>query len=487
MKSTKSSLAVKVISLIVCAVMLGALVFSTVSCTANESATVLFEKAAGRTIGKMESYDLVTTLLNLSKNGSIAVSAEYEDEEEDITAGGTFQLFFNSDQQKVAAALDGTFGDESIDALLTFGTDEFTVKCDRILGKAYGISFKDFENKLQKSFLNPDSDSDYALDDDTYEAVIDMINSYKDDKKIEDEVNKLADKYVKLFYKEIENNSEMTKENAKVDVLEYEELQSIAVKIAIDNKGLANVLSSLWKQAKEDKELKSFLTKNIFENAAYSDSSYDDVDELFDDLDDEIDEVVEDLEDNNVKIVVTLYLNSSSGAIMRVDASYKTEDEKAAVSVELGNKFETFEGFKITEKYDDDDEQYIYLKVTEDTKDELKVKLNQNISDDFPEITVKYDRKDGDLTITADSDEEEVVIKLNYIMKSGVHTFTFISATVDDEDIEFPGKLTVTIKEKDTMPSVDKYTDVLTLDDDAIEELIEAIQENAEDFADAID
>jgi len=468
----------KTLAVSLLAILLVASALSCVSCTATESAKTLFQKGISRTSDKLENIDVVGTTEKIITGGSVEFIIDDLKIDEDTTGNASLKLYANADKKTAAAILSAKVGDEKYDAAAYISSSAAVVKFEKLLGKtAYGVNFAKAEKNLKGSAFNPDSDSDYALSEEMYNELLNAIKLYNEIKSAEKEANKLAEKYIKKLYSLLGKYATYEKENTETTVLAERDVACTLVTVKIDETCLSKTISELWKEAKKDSSLKKFLSERVL---AFT--KFEDIGELYEKMGDTVDEMLDSLEDSSVNYTVKYYLNKTSGAIMKAEVSTKVGSNKVAYGIELGTAMKKFEGVKVYQK-NGSYTQYVWLKVVEDTKEELKLSLESENVKGIPELTVKYTKKEGTVKITTNYGGDETTIKLNYKKKSSTYTFVLESLTVDGEKVEIPGKVTVIVNTKAKAPSApSKYTDIFSMKEDAFEDFVDDVKENAEDI-----
>ena len=474
---------IRLLSFSVVAVLLVVTILSCVSCTAVESPKVLFQKAVSRTVNSYEKIEAADVAKKVVSGGSFEIKAEDLKLDDETKAEGSALFYANSSKKTGAVVLNAKIGDETYDAAVYASTKSVVAQSAKLFGSnVYGVNIQKAVENFKKSVFYFESDSDNALPESASEEILNALQQLKDTDAIEKDGKKLYDKYLKKLYKLCGDNAEFTKENTDADVL-GESVSSTLLTVKLTNESISKIVSDFWKDAKSDKALKSFISDRLIPLLA---DKYEDVGDLYDDIDSEVEDIVEDLEDADITITLKYYLNKSSGAIMKASLTVKQGNNKATYGVELGRTFKKFEGFRVTIKSGNSDTESIWVKVTSDTKEELKISVIATDSFKIPEITLKYTKADGNIKITIPGGYDgDTVIKLTYTKSGSTHTFLLNSITVDDEKFELPfgGKYSVIVNTKAKAPSApSKYTDILTMTDEKFDEFMDEIQENVNDI-----
>ncbi len=490
----------RITSLILTAAMLLSLLLGCVSCAANESPKALFQKAISRTAEKMENVELIQTAEKTAAGGSVCLLAEDLDFGDGSEKGRvSFTLYANTDKKTAAAVLDAKLGEKTYKGGVYASSSAVVAECKEILGeKAYGLNIDKAAKNIAKSVFAPEGESKYSMSDEEYDKLLDVIKDLKETSKTEKEFRSLYEKYVKKLYKLISDNAEYEKDtDAETTVFDERDVPAVAVTVKLSSDAIVSVLKSLWKDAKADKDLKNFIKERLLSLIG----KYEDVGDLYDDIDDEVDLIADTIEEDGVSVVIKYWLNSS-GAIMKAEATLKAGGQKVVFSAELGKTFKTFEGLKVSIKRGDQDAQYFWIRVTQDDKEAFRCTIESNI-DGIPEASLKYTKEDGIVKVTVkqtkrvwndntweyENKTSETVVKLGYTKKGSVYTLTLGSVTVDGDKVELPysGKYSLIVNKSASAPKApSKYTDVLTMDEEAFEDFLEDSQKGLKELAGAV-
>ncbi len=474
--------AIRFLSFGVMAVILCVTILSCVSCTAVESPKVLFQKAVSRTVDKYEKIEAVEVVGEAVSGGSFEIKAEDLEIDEDTKASASALFYANTDKKTGAVVLSAKVGDESYDAAVYASPKSVVAQSAKILGETvYGLNISKAVENFKKSVFYYDSDSDMALPEETSEMISSMLQQLKEINAAEKDGQKLYEKYLKKLYKLIGDNAEFEKENTDTDVL-GESVPCTMLTVKVNEESISAVIKDFWSEARKDKTLKQYISDRVL---PYLDE-YDDVEEVYDDINDSVEGVLDELEDADITITLKYYLNKSSGAIMKAALTVKQGSSKNTYGIELGRTFKTFEGFRFTMREGSSDTQSIWVKVTDDTKEEMKISVIASEEFDIPEISIKYTKDTGLVKITVpDEYSGNTVIKLTYTKSGSAHTFKLDSVETGDSEVNLPfnGKYSVILNTKAKAPSApSKYTDILTMTEEDFDDFADNVQANVNDL-----
>ena len=98
-------------------------------------------------------------------------------------------------------------------------------------------------------------------------------------------------------------------------------------------------------------------------------------------------------------------------------------------------------------------------------------------SEDVLSASIKWDKKEGDLKVSADISGEEFVLKANMKNSSKATVIELSSVEADGEKVKLDG-FNLTVNYSDKMPEISKFDDVLTMDADQLEEIVELVEDS---------
>ena len=487
--------------------MLIAVLLGSVSCgVTSESPNKLLEKAVGRTVDQISKWEIISVAEKIANGGSVEFKANTST---GLTLNAVGKMYMNKDK----AMLDLNVND-LIKAAVSGSKDEIVVKCDQILGKTYGVSLKNIKENLKKSVFAPDSGTEFALPQDTFDSIIKTFDSALDNKELGDRAEKLKDKYVKRFFEIFEENVTVAKENGETEIFDKTGISATVLNFDVSEKVLCTIIDKFWTEIRDDSEFKALLDDvlqfaQVTINSASAPQNVDDsatpnaasaTDDLIKKIDDGVAKIKEqtakDEHAEENKITAKLFLNKKTGIIMRADLAVISVEndhtETKSVVIELGTELKKFEGIRITTNEDSGIEgdtktpEFVYIKV-DDTDSTYKLTISGTENSIDP-VTYDSVKKTADLlTLTYDKNTGKVNIKSDefefnaaYTKADGVYTLVLDkNAYLKGEKQEIPADFTLTVREKDDMPATDGgYTEILGLNETEFAELINNIMTN---------
>lgn len=448
--------------------------------TGGPMATI--EKAMAKTLEASAKEGVPGLLSTIASGGSVELSADLSKWELPVELDGSVNMKMYSNQAKQTAAmeLNAKMGDAKIDLGVFAKGQELAFSSNALLGKgAYGVDMASAEKNLPKSVFDPDSDSAFALDEDTFEVLMNSLSSVNDAEKLQKETVSLLGKYAATINKAIEKNAEIEKGSETVSVGD-KEVKTNQISITLDGEALGEVAKAVWEQAKKDKDAKKLIAQYVGMIAAIEmedESGEEIVDELWEELGDNFDDLVEMLADSKVKVTCVFNIGKSSKTIVAFNFKVKAGSETITVKGTLGENIATSDAVKLSFSNGRRTTNITYT-VKENTKKVYSSKLAINDGYDNTELSFTWDKAEKTYKLVMG----EVTVKGELSQKSGTTTLTVSNITAYDEKIKV--NLTLTLKEKDSfdMPS---YTDILTMKEEKFESLGETVMENAQELVES--
>lgn len=472
--------AVVVVSVIVVSVIL-----------ANRPSAILI-RAAANTIADAQRIELYSVADDVANGGSVAISANLDSiANDDVFVQGKFY----SDAKNLRGAYELTlFEDDEVVLQPTFiyNQNSAALTCPELLDGAYGVSIKNLAKNLPGSIFDPDEETDYSLSDDEFDYFMNMKDTVKNDKNLQKDIDKMAEKYRQLAINTFIKYAEVTKGSKKITVGE-ETFNCTVISIEIDEEALALAMQDIIDYANNDKELEKLLTR--FANSfAYYEDPDDYLDSFYDSLDDLEDEL-DDFEDLNIEIRVDVYVTKAGTRIAQVDASFEVDDEELEMSLVLGKNVNKSKELSFEYEVKDHESYSIVYKVKEDSNKyyEAEIEIESsyyssysgyNSTDQF-EIGIEWDKKAGDYELKIETDYSDLVIKGTLLQKGDTYTFVLSNIRSNGNAVPYIKdlELTVVVDRHDTAPKVPtRYTEITTMSERDFKHLLEDLEEGVEEI-----
>ncbi len=448
-----------------------------------------------KTVEAMEKADTYAVVRNASETGSINVNVDLSKLTDVIGMGIELPVTVNATvysdlkNSKFAYELDAQVKNKSIvNGTIIGSPDEIAVACDAILGKTgYSLDLKNLAKNLPGSFLDPDTDSDYALPEELYDWLVGLKNGpIAPMKELMEKYKSVFESAAKVLLESLEKNAEVTKDSETISIGDAD-VKTTAVTVKLNGKQAAAVAADVLKWAKSDKDLRNMLENIIdlyapvIEAESYTDPE-DFIDEFYDSIDDALDELA-DVDKDDLDLTAVFYLNNSNGQLVRAEFTSKSDDGKNVVSFEGGPdwKSPTYIAFSQKDSYS---KQTVTYTVEENSKSQYSAKIK--VKDDRETtmtLSIDWDKSSGDLRISS----SDLGLKLTGNLTKGSKETVIVLKKLEYSYFSIKDLgTTITLTENAKLPTISKTTEILSLDEDGLEDLIDDVQDALMDLMGAV-
>ena len=451
-----------------------------------------------KAIEAVEKADAVAMAENVSNAGSISVSVDLSKFADligmDVPATINMTGYSDAKAGKAAFVLEGLLKNKTIlSGTLTGSEEQFAIACEALFGKTnYSLNLKNLAKNLPGSFLDPDTDSAYALPEELYNWLLGFKNGpIAPSKELSKQGEAVAKAALKVLSDSLNKNAEIAKASETISI-GAKDVKTTAVTVKLNGDQAAAVATDLLKWAKTDKDLKKLLTSFIDTYGpameAEEEINPDEfLEDFYDGIDDALDEVGE-IEKEDVDLTCVFYINNSNSQLVKAEITNKDDFGKTVYTFEGGPDWKDPAYISISTK-DSYSKASLTYTVEENTKSQYTGKLKvKEDNETTMTLTVSWDKSSGDLRIS--STDLDLKLTGTLTQKGKVTTIKLKKLEYDGLTIKDLGT-TIELNEKAKMPSISKTTDILTLDEDGFEALCEdvgeAVQELMEDIQDAME
>ncbi len=424
----------------------------------------------------------IAPIMEVFNGGSIAV--QYDGGEE-ISAGG--KIYFNLDEKEtylenLSLSSLGT----SISADIYANEDMIIVNNEKYLGGAYGLKFKDLSEQFKNSILYHESSSEYALDKETSEMVMQFLDMYEENlKNTSKDILKLEKKYSEKVVNLLGKYGDFDSDNEIVN-LNGEEITSRVITLELKEDDIYNVIIDLIDFIKEDKELKEIFVKQIesgFSNYPIIGSESVDGEEIYNELIKELDSlasVAEEILDYDFEFnfsVVTPKLNAD---LLQIEIEVNFDEMENSFEIDFGE--EGIEKTNCIVAYFND-EKVVEYEVERNGENITNIEMIYFVDslygpDHVNLLTIYLDKGANKFTISAMDEVYKLIGE--YKVEGDKHSFTPNNIVIDGK-VTTLENIEITFDTKDDMPKVNKqFNNVFEITEEKIEEILNKAME---DFA----
>ncbi len=445
-------------------------------------------KGAEETAKSAEKIPAMVAMDDLLNGGSILVKMNTEG-----ISGGFLdmdvqaKLYTDLESKKLAASASVAMdGKEFADASIWVSEKDIIAASAALLEEAYGINLKDAAENIKTSAVVELLGIDEELLESYFEQDEETTIDEKLAKDIAADAEKLAEKVIKKFAKSVKKNAETDKRKETLD-FNGDKTKVQAVEITVDGKMLAQIVYDVAEYLKESGEVEKIIEKYAdYLIANYADENNEiakeDIIDMYQLAVEDVLEAKEDIEEEfeDAKISVVAFLNSDclvGFEIVMEDDSYEVE-----FSVMAGPTLTDMKELRIEIKENGDKQTLVYAVDVNDGKEysaALKVRDNGKV---VTTGSVDWDKKEGDYKLkleTTDRWGDAETYAVSGTLQEVKGTTELLVKKVTLEGIEYEPKITVVFDKSDKLPSKPEYTELLTMDEEDILDLVEDIQSEA--------
>jgi len=466
-----------------------------IASAASSSPLATLKKGFTNSFEALKKNEVVSTATSVAESGSIEVISDLESLIGFALDGEINVKLYLSSALKAALVANVEMDKETLfDASITVDKNNIAIGSEVLFDDdVYGLSLKNLADRFNESEFGPDGDLYTGIE------LPETLNSIVDNStKTAEEAEKILENTVAALMKSVKENAEMDKEK---ETLKFNgtEVKTTAVTIDVNPEAMAAIVRDMLDYVREDKDLKEFLYDNAHYSAmlmdemgmiygynyGYYDSPEEALDEVYETLnsieDEDLEYLVETFEDAGFEASLTFYIANSGKQLVGVSLNAEADGDPIKFSIYAGPSWDKLE--EISFRFDDGYDVY-RASYTVDANDkneyaaELKIREDNEIvfSGEFV-----WDKKDGDFEIEFTDDWGDVYGaegKLEVTSKSTAITLESIREGSYEKDLA----VSVIIKSSDKMPSMPKYTDVLDMSADELEDLVYDLQDIIEDL-----
>lgn len=427
------------------------------------------------------------TITNTLSKGSIEASmssVKVDDEEMLDDASVSGKIYFSESQNAVMLENFNFKVDEfKLSGNVYVSNDLIYIQEDEILNDAYGVDKKNFADDFSNSIFAYDSGSDYAIDEDLYNAIMQAYEDPQDEKMAKDS-EKIVEKYTKELWKIVCKYAEFESENDKIRIDGKKKAVRV-VSITIDEKAMSDITRDAIEFIVNDDSVIEFLEKysdslalTMYLTKMDEDTS---IAELYEDmlesLEENADDICDQIEDSEFECSVEMVTPKNSAKLLML--TVKNGNEKL-LTLEFGDK-----GVKKTDKITlSSGGSSIVYEISENNKKAYESTLKVN-KEKVATIKIDYQKEKFDINLGND-DSDSIKIK-GQISKKGKTTnisldkieyaeweYDYWYGTQTRVTHTIETNLEITIKERDKMPKAPKdYSTIADIKEEDIESWME--------------
>lgn len=448
-------------------------------------------KGAEETANSAEKLPVMAAMEDLLNGGSILVKMNTEG-----ISGGFLdmdvqaKLYTDLEREKLAASASVAMdGKEFADASIWVSEKDIIVASAALLEEAYGINLKDAAENIKTSAVV----ELLGIDEELLESYLVQDEETKIDEKLAKDIaadaETLAEKVIKKFAKSVKKNAETDKRRETLD-FNGDKTKVQAIEITVDGKMLAQIVYDVAEYLKESGEVEKFIDKYAdYLIANFADENAEvtkeDIIEMYQLAVEDVLEAKEDMEEEfeDAKISVVAFLKSD--CLVGFEFALEDDTDEVEISVMAGPTLADMKELRIEVKEGGDKQTLVYAVDVNDSKEysaALKVRNNGKV---VTTGSVEWDKKEGGYKLKLETTDRwggAETYAASGTLQEVKGTTELLVKKVTVEGIEYEPKVTVVFDKSDKLPSKPEYTELLTMDEEDILDLVEDVQSEAKDL-----
>ena len=365
---------------------------------------------------------------------------------------------------------DGTALDLSI-----FGSQTACALQSSLLDQVYGVDRTKIEENLPKSVFAPDSGSAYALDEESYAALMEALTAskaaYTEAPEDTGAATALAEKYGSIL---VEAVSGKLKNEAGFETITIgtEEVRAMVTSVTLDTDAICGIAESILSEAAQDEELKALAAAYFDQRGVYEVTGMTGEEmaaEMWENMDEFTQETVASIQEAAVGLSGKMYMKGA--APVAVALVVTVQDDPLSIQLTLGE--EPLKSGEVSLVVTAGDVEMIRMayEVVENTEETYAARFSFSEGEtDVLQFALAWDKiasayvistaVDGvpmSLAGTVTQEEDAIIVTLD---------------TINGVDM---GEISLTLREEDTV-EIPAFTEILTLTEEQAAVFMEGIE-----------
>ena len=365
---------------------------------------------------------------------------------------------------------DGTALDLSI-----FGSQTACALQSSLLDQVYGVDRTKIEENLPKSVFAPDSGSAYALDEESYAALMEALTAskaaYTEAPEDTGAATALAEKYGSIL---VEAVSGKLKNEAGFETITIgtEEVRAMVTSVTLDTDAICGIVESILSEAAQDEELKALAAAYFDQRGVYEVTGMTGEEmaaEMWENMDEFTQETVASIQEAAVGLSGKMYMKGA--APVAVALVVTVQDDPLSIQLTLGE--EPLKSGEVSLVVTAGDVEMIRMayEVVENTEETYAARFFFSEGEtDVLQFALAWDKiasayvistaVDGvpmSLAGTVTQEEDAIIVTLD---------------TINGVDM---GEISLTLREEDTV-EIPAFTEILTLTEEQAAVFMEGIE-----------
>ena len=364
---------------------------------------------------------------------------------------------------------DGTALDLSI-----FGSQTACALQSSLLDQVYGVDRTKIEENLPKSVFAPDSGSAYALDEESYAALMDTLIAskvaYAEAPEDTGDTTALAEKYGSII---VEAVSGKLKNEAGFETITIgsQEIRAMVTSVTLDTDAICGIAESILSEAAQDEELKALAAAYFDQTGVYEVTGMTGEEmaaEMWENMDEFTQEAVAYIQEAAVSLSGKMYMKGVSPVAVALEVN--VQDDPLSIQLTLGE--EPLKSGEVSLVVTAGDVEMVRMayEVVENTEETYAARFSFSEGDtDVLQFALAWDKIASAYVISTAVDG--VPMSLSGTVTQEEDTIIITLDAVNGVDM---GEISLTLREEETV-EIPAFTEILTLTEEQAGTFVEGI------------
>lgn len=427
---------------------------------------MVVKSALTNAVEDLAERDELATLIDMVKQGSLAVEGDYEDIAfegklyfEDLLTSGKEQIYLEDLMVKVGA--------DKVNLSAYYASDYAYITDCNLLDGTWGIIRGDAEQDFLNSIFAFGAEGDYAVSEEEHEAIVNALKLYDSETGLafEKDAQKLVKKYSKKLEKIIVEHAVFEEETDKVPV-GGDRMECRIITVSVDEEALAAMLRDAFDILKEADDIRELVMEYGEHYLSLGDDDID-IEKYYDEEllnEEEFEGFIENILATEFELSLQVMTPKSSTTLRKLVIHMTAEDYDADVlTLDLGKN-----GIKkadyITVEIEDNTFAY---EIAEDNSKLYEAYFHYN-KEEIGHLEI--DKKEDTYTLTLDG----ITVSGDFIEDGDKTTISLDKIKTADETASYD--IQITLDPKDAMPQPEKSDDISSVFEITQEELAELFE-----------
>lgn len=364
---------------------------------------------------------------------------------------------------------DGTALDFSL-----FGSMTDYVLQSSLLDQVYGVDRTKIEENLPKSVFAPDSGSAYALDEESYAALMDTLiaskAAYAEAPEDTGDTTALAEKYDSIL---VEAISGKLKNEAGFETITIgsQEIRAMVTSVTLDTDAICGIAESILSEAAQDEELKALAAAYFDQTGVYEVTGMTGEEmaaEMWENMDAYTQEAVAYIQEAAVSLSGKMYMKGVSPVAVALEVN--VQDDPLSIQLTLGE--EPLKSGEVSLVVTAGDVEMVRMayEVVENTEETYAARFSFSEGDtDVLQFALAWDKIASAYVISTAVDG--VPMSLSGTVTQEEDAIIITLDAVNGVDM---GEISLTLREEETV-EIPAFTEILTLTEEQAGTFVEGI------------